>query len=197
MAATDLNKLTIRMKSGDDTVLVAPAITVQGRVRITGGAGNDGVTFLGTAKDRLQIIGGSGNDISQFGGTADGKAVFNGGGGNDGFLIAGTFNDKLALRGGGGSDVAGVVNATFTSDVKANMGGGADAMTVGNAVSFGLKTRLAFGGGDDLLVVTATPTIPAGGEVLILGGAGIDTCVPNAAALNTVPGVTVKSFELP
>lgn len=115
-------------------------------------------------------------------------------------ILRATANGKVIVKAGGGDDNARVDDATFTSDVKVNMGHGADTMNVGSAgaptaSTFGPKTTLAFGGGDDVLVIIAAPMIPAGGTFLINGGAGTDLSNPAPAVLDAITGVTVKSFE--
>lgn len=203
LAATDLNKLTITMKGGNDRVVVTSDVSAQGRVRMTGGSGTDRLVFTGDAGDKLQIIGGTGDDLVAVdgGATVAGTFTLIGGGGDDDLrILRATANGKVIVKAGGGDDNARVDDATFTSDVKVNMGHGADTMNVGSAgaptaSTFGPKTTLAFGGGDDVLVIIAAPMIPAGGTFLINGGAGTDLSNPAPAVLDAITGVTVKSFE--
>jgi hypothetical protein len=171
LALTDLNKLTIKMKGGDDQVTVGPLITAAGKVRMTGAAGNDQFIFEGTAQDRVQIIGG---------------------GGIDSISVSGTFNGKVTLNSGGGDDLTHIAAATFATDVKANMGHGADQVFV-VGVSFA-DARFNLGSGSDVLILTPT-AITITGEVILNGGGGFDYSSPDPDTIALFPNWIIKSFE--
>jgi len=193
LPAADLNKLTIKMKDGNDVALVLGGVNPQGSVRMIGAAGNDTLIFTGDAGDKLQIIGGTGDDYMGIGeATVAGKFTLKGGANDDTLSIStGSYNGKVIAIGGGGNDTANVINATFTSDVKANMGHGADTINLRAGVSF-TDGRFNFGGGDDFLQVNVDPLVT--GELILNGGGGFDTSVPDPDNV-VIPNVTIKSFE--
>jgi len=172
LALTDLNKLTIKMKGGDDSVVVASDVSAQGRVRMTGAAGNDALSFHGTAQDRVQIIGG---------------------GGIDSIDVSGTFNGKVTLNSGGGDDLTSIGAATFATDFKVNMGHGNDTVLFDRGSSFA-DARFNLGSGVDALFVFEPTAIAITGELILNGGGGFDTSVPDPDNIG-IPNVTIKSFE--
>ncbi len=171
LTTADLNKLTIKMKSGDDHVTVGPRIEATGKVRIIGGGGDDQITVQGTFNDKVTVNGGADSDFIQ--------------------LYLGTFNDKVTLNGGAGDDNVTIQVTTFATDVKANMGHGSDVVRLTAGVSFA-EARFNLGGGDDLLVMVDSIT----GEPIFNGGSGFDRSNPDpVTSAQNYPNVTLKSFE--
>jgi len=179
-------ELTIRSGAGNDTISVAPNVTVN--IVVDGGAGDDNIT-TGSGKDRID--GGVGNDTISSGASRDdvfgnsgndrldagaGQDVVHGGDGDD-FIAGGA--DIDFLEGGRGKDE---IDGGAGNDI---LSGGMDADTLrGGAGDDSVHT----GRGNDIVDNTA-------GSDRIFGQQASDTINAATGARNTVINVEISSAQ--
>lgn len=113
--ATAVDKLSVQLRGGDDSVQLDAAVTIQSKLQIATGSGDDQVEILGSV--------------------VDGKTVLSTGGGDDDIDLEGTiFNGKVTIKTGSGDDIArlGVSRQSgcdvpeFNDRLKLGLGGGSD-----------------------------------------------------------------------
>ena len=131
----DLDKLTVKLEGGDDSVRLGAGVAIQSKLRIATGSGNDRVEILaGVVHGRSSIFSGSGDDVIELG--------------------AVVFNARTTLSSGGGDDTAAIgipvsgdcLAPEFNETLRVSLGGGDDALTV-ECYSTAAPGSLGFFGG--------------------------------------------------
>ena len=201
---TDVDGVT-SLKGGDDTFSGVDLATTG---VVSGGDGNDDITFTGTGIAAGLIDGGSGNDIVSFdnpaatvsanvaGGVGDDtlevKGIFagsfSGGVGNDSLSI-GTLGAGASIDMGAGDELVAITNiGTTTEGVATILGGdGNDTISVGSGAT-GTSTDLVIDGGvgDDIIYGKAS-----GGDS-ISGGDGDDTLFGGGFGAKSSTGTSIS-----
>jgi Ca2+-binding RTX toxin-like protein len=157
------------LKGGDDTF---SGVNLAGSGVVSGGDGNDNITFTGTDVAAGLIDGGSGNDIVKFtdtlGASIAAKVV--GGDGNDTLDVAGIFAGSFS--GGAGNDVVKI--GTVAAGASIDLGAGDERIVIAQVgTAAGIATILG-GEGNDTISVGSDLSSGTSTDLVIDGGAGND-----------------------
>ncbi len=168
--AANLDKLTVKLEGGDDSVQLNAGVAIQSRLRIATGPGNDRVELLaGVVNGRSNISLGSGDDVIELG--------------------AVVFNARTTLSSGGGDDAAAIgipassdcLAPEFSDQLRVSLGGGNDALTV-ECYSTATPGSLGFFGGSGSDYAEPAP------EALASEGVVVRSFEPSGRKLPYLPG---------
>jgi hypothetical protein len=143
--AASLDKLTVKLGAGNDSIQLSAGIAIQSGLRIATGSGDDRIEILGgVVHGRSSISSGSGDDVIELG--------------------AAVFEARTTLSSGAGADAAAIgmpasgdcFAPKFNDQLRVAMGGGDDVLTV-ECYSTGQPTLLRLVGGSGLDDVSPVP----------------------------------------
>ena len=176
---------------GDDTIGLE-GIQTSGTVRIRTGSGNDSIAISDTQLERLRITSGSGEDlISVAGTTIERNAVIATGSGNDNLVVSQTsFERNAILLTGSGDDNLAILDGQIANELKAVTGSDDDVLRIEDAMVGG-PVRISQNSGDDAVQVLGASTFS--GVTRVSGGSGEDQLELADAVVNA-DEISVFSF---
>ncbi|WP_145029989.1 hypothetical protein [Caulifigura coniformis] len=182
LGSLNLKNVTFNLGDGDNSLSVGAGMNVTGKLSVTGGTGDDTVSFEGSIAKSASISLGLGNDqISLLGTSFSSSVTINTGAGADLVTIDETslgvdasFNNTLTINTGEDNDEVSIRNAA-TKRITLNTGDDDDIVDLENITANGTLSLQTGAGADILNLVSVTQT--ASGTNTINVGTGADAVV--------------------